>query len=34
MPEDVTTWWRKDRDPAALFIDYNQNARDHAIAAA
>jgi DNA ligase D len=34
-PEDVTTtWWRKDRDPAALFIDYNQNARDHTIAAA
>jgi DNA ligase D len=34
-PDDVTTaWWRKDRDPAALFIDYNQNARDHTIAAA
>lgn len=34
-PEDVTTaWWRKDRDPAQLFIDYNQNARDHTIAAA
>jgi DNA ligase D-like protein (predicted polymerase) len=34
-PEDVTTtWWRKDRDPAALFVDYNQNARDHTIAAA
>lgn len=34
-PEDVTTaWWRKDRDPAELFIDYNQNARDHTIAAA
>jgi len=34
-PEDVTTtWWRKDRDPAALFIDYNQNARDHTIASA
>jgi DNA ligase D len=34
-PEDVTTtWWRKDRDPEALFVDYNQNARDHTIAAA
>jgi DNA ligase D len=34
-PQDVTTtWWRKDRDPAALFIDYNQNARDHTIASA
>ncbi|QLQ09803.1 MAG: ATP-dependent DNA ligase [Nocardioidaceae bacterium] len=34
-PEDVTTeWWRKDRDPDALFIDYGQNARDHTIAAA
>ena len=34
-PEDVTTaWWRKDRDPQHLFVDYNQNARDHTIAAA
>ncbi len=34
-PQDVTTtWWRKDRDPAAVFIDYNQNARDHTIASA
>ncbi len=34
-PTDVTTaWWRKDRDPGALFVDYNQNARDHTIAAA
>jgi DNA ligase D len=34
-PADVTTtWWRKDRDPAALFMDYNQNARDHTMAAA
>jgi DNA ligase D len=34
-PDDVTTtWWRKDRDPAKLFVDYNQNARDHTIAAA
>ncbi|CAM3233091.1 non-homologous end-joining DNA ligase [Nocardioides dubius] len=35
VPELVTTaWWRKDRDPAQLFIDYNQNARDHTIASA
>jgi DNA primase len=34
-PKDVTTtWWRKDRDPTALFVDYNQNARDHTMAAA
>ena len=34
-PDDVTTtWWRKDRDPAKLFVDYNQNARDHTMAAA
>ena len=34
-PEDVTTtWWRKDRDPESLFVDYNQNARDHTIASA
>lgn len=35
LPKDVTTaWWRKDRNPAAVFVDYNQNARDHTIAAA
>jgi DNA ligase D len=34
-PGDVTTaWWRKDRDPGQLFVDYNQNTRDHTIAAA
>src|SRR3954453_21959874 len=34
-PDDVTTtWWRKDRDPKKLFVDYNQNARDHTIAPA
>jgi DNA ligase D len=34
-PADATTtWWRKDRDPAKLFVDYNQNARDHTIASA
>jgi DNA ligase D len=32
--EVTTTWWRKDRDPSALFVDYNQNARDHTMAAA
>ena len=30
----TTTWWRKDRDPSAVFVDYNQNARDHTIASA
>ncbi|MFD6073171.1 non-homologous end-joining DNA ligase [Amycolatopsis lurida] len=35
MPGEVTTtWWRKDRDPSKLFVDYNQNARDHTIASA
>jgi DNA ligase D len=34
-PDDVTTtWWRRDRDPRLVFVDYNQNARDHTIAAA
>ena len=34
-PSDVTTtWWRKDRDPKKLFVDYNQNTRDHTIASA
>lgn len=30
----TTTWWRKDRDPGVVFVDYNQNARDHTIASA
>lgn len=35
LPDDVTTaWWRKDRDPAAVFIDFNQNTRDHTVASA
>ena len=35
IPDDATTvWWRKDRDPAKVFVDYNQNARDHTIACA
>ncbi|HWE13366.1 MAG TPA: non-homologous end-joining DNA ligase [Solirubrobacteraceae bacterium] len=34
-PGDATTmWWRKDRDPDKVFVDYNQNARDHTIASA
>ncbi len=32
--EVTTAWWRKDRVPDQLFVDYNQNARDHTIAAA
>lgn len=32
--EATTTWWRKDRDPSQVFVDYNQNARDHTLAAA
>ncbi|HLJ03045.1 MAG TPA: non-homologous end-joining DNA ligase [Solirubrobacteraceae bacterium] len=35
VPGDATTvWWRKDRDPAKAFVDFNQNARDHTIACA
>ncbi|WP_249228012.1 non-homologous end-joining DNA ligase [Kutzneria sp. CA-103260] len=30
----TTTWWRRDRDPRTLFVDYNQNGRDHTIASA
>ncbi|AKU15241.1 non-homologous end-joining DNA ligase [Luteipulveratus mongoliensis] len=34
-PKEVTTtWWRKDRDPTTVFVDYNQNTRDHTIASA
>jgi DNA ligase D len=34
-PEYVTTtWWRKDREPNKVFVDYNQNARDHTIRSA
>ncbi|MFW0791967.1 non-homologous end-joining DNA ligase [Gordonia sp. CPCC 205333] len=34
-PSEVTTmWWRKDRDPTAVFVDYNQNTRDHTMASA
>jgi DNA ligase D len=35
VPSDATTtWWRKDRAPDKVFVDYNQNARDHTIASA
>jgi DNA ligase D len=30
----TTAWWRKDREPDVVFVDYNQNARDHTIASA
>src|SRR3954449_7208412 len=34
-PDEVTTtWWRKDRPADKVFVDYNQNARDHTIASA
>jgi DNA ligase D len=32
--EATTTWWRKDREPHKVFVDYNQNARDHTIRSA
>lgn len=35
VPDDATiTWWRKDRGPRSVFVDYNQNTRDHTIASA
>jgi DNA primase len=30
----TTAWWRKDRAPGTVFVDYNQNTRDHTIACA
>jgi DNA ligase D len=34
-PDLVTTaWWRRDRAPGTVFVDYNQNTRDHTIACA
>ena len=32
--EATTTWWRKDRELNKVFVDYNQNSRDHTIASA
>ena len=32
--EATTTWWRKDRELNKVFLDYNQNSRDHTIASA
>ena len=29
--EVTTTWWRKDRDPRSLFVDYNQNASAYSV---
>nr|WP_238335842.1 non-homologous end-joining DNA ligase [Serinicoccus kebangsaanensis] len=35
IPQRATVeWWRKDRDPRHVFVDFNQNARDHTLAAA
>jgi DNA ligase D len=34
-PHLVTTnWWKEERPPGAIFLDYNQNAKDRTIAAA
>ena len=30
----TTTWWRRERGADQVFVDYNQNARDHTIACA
>ena len=30
----TTTWWRKDRELDKVFVDYNQNSRDHTMASA
>jgi DNA ligase D len=30
----TTTWWRRERAADRVFVDYNQNARDHTIACA
>jgi DNA ligase D-like protein (predicted polymerase) len=27
-------WWREERPPGAVFVDYNQNAKDHTVASA
>ena len=28
-----STWFREERPPGAVFVDYNQNAKDHTVAA-
>jgi DNA primase len=30
----TTAWWKEERPPAAVFVDYNQNARDRTVASA
>lgn len=33
VPELATTkWWKEERPPDAVFMDYNQNAKDHTVA--
>lgn len=35
MPDLVTTnWWKEERPPGSIFVDYNQNSRDRTIASA
>jgi bifunctional non-homologous end joining protein LigD len=29
----TSTWWKDERPPDAVFVDYNQNAKDHTVAA-
>lgn len=34
-PERATSrWWKEERPPGAVFVDYNQNAKDHTVASA
>jgi DNA ligase D-like protein (predicted polymerase) len=30
----TSKWWREERPPTAVFVDYNQNAKDHTVASA
>jgi bifunctional non-homologous end joining protein LigD len=35
VPELATArWWKEQRPPGAVFVDYNQNAKDHTVASA
>jgi len=35
VPELATSrWWKEQRPPGAVFVDYNQNAKDHTVASA